>query len=738
MTYTNDLSIIFHSNKGISKNYLHIRANSCHSWFIKTKNRLFRDAYKLFAVLLAIVCIIFLSSVASRADNGYRLWLKYDKIENTGYLSRCQKIITSFRVAGSSSTIAAAKEELKAGLDGLLGTAMPMNNQNGLVPGIVLAGTPVTAGIFKQRSFANDLSRLKKGGYIIREVRRHSGSCIVIAANEDIGVLYGIFHFLRLLQTHTSLKGLNISSSPKIQWRILDHWDNLDGSVERGYAGKSLWKWNELPEKIDSRYKDYARANASIGINGVVLNNVNSDPNILSKAYLVKVAALANVFRPYGIHVFLSANFASPKVLGKLNTADPLNPAVIEWWKNKADEIYKLIPDFGGFLVKANSEGQPGPRDYNRTHVQGANMMADALAPHGGILIWRAFVYAMRKDEDRAKMAYDEFAGFEGKFHANVFLQIKNGPIDFQPREPFSPLFGAMPHTNEMMEFQITQEYLGHSKALVYLAPLFKETLESDTYANGKGSTVANILDGSLQGQHITGMAGVANIGDDSDWTGYIFGQPNWYAFGRLAWNHELSAKEIAAEWIKMTLTNETDAVETILKIMLGSREALMNYETPLGLSVLCGWDHYGPAPQIREYYHRADTLGLGFDRTSGGSDAVGQYFLPVRNSFNHIHTCPEKFLAWFHHVPWNYTMKSGRTFWEELCYKYYTGVKSVEQMQRAWSSLQGKIDQDIFISTNKLLITQEEAARKWRNVCLTYFERFSKQPVPSRYKLSM
>lgn len=685
-------------------------------------------------ISLTFICLFFRTAYA---DNGYRLWLKYDKIENTSYLNHCLSKIKSLKVAGQSQILTTAREELQAGMNGLLGKTLQTGNNNRPVSGLVLAGTPASVKLFKKNKFKHDLKIVGKEGYLIREVKLPSGSCFVIMANTDIGVLYGVFHFLRLLQTRSSLDGVNISSSPRLQWRILNHWDNLNGSVERGYAGKSLWKWEELPEKINPRYKDYARADASIGINGVVLNNVNANPKILTNEYLKKVKVLADVFRSYGIHVFLSANFASPELLGKLKTADPLDPDVIQWWKNKVKEIYQLIPDFGGFLVKANSEGQPGPQDFNRTHAQGANMMADALKPYGGVLIWRAFVYTVKKDEDRAKMAYDEFVGFDGRFHSNVFLQIKNGPLDFQPREPFSPLFGAMPHTNEMPEFQITQEYLGHSKALVYLAPLFKETLESDTYAKGKGSTVAKVIDGSLQMGQITGIAGVANTGDDSNWTGYIFGQANWYAFGRLAWNHELSAKEIADEWIRMTLTHNTNAVETISKMMLNSRETLVNYETPLGLNVLCAVDHYHPKPDMRGYYHRADTHGLGFDRTTEGSDAVGQYFPAVRNTFNNIHTCPEKFLTWFHHVPWDYQLHSGRTFWEELCYKYYTGVKSVEQMEQEWNSLKSDIDPDFFIKTKALLNFQQEAAKNWRDVCLSYFKKFSGKSIPSDYKLS-
>lgn len=695
-----------------------------------------KTAFRLKVVWVVVLSIAFISmsSMVSKADDGYRLWLKYDKISDQNYLNQCRKAITSISVKGASPTITVALEELKMGLKGLLGTTLPLSDEARLFPGRIVAGTTTSIPMLREKRYTADLAKLKAGGFLIKEVKAGSGSCIVIAANDDIGVLYGIFHFLRLLQTHASLKRIYISSFPRIQWRMLNHWDNLDGSVERGYAGKSLWKWNELPGIIDSRYKDYARANASIGINGVVLNNVNSDPKILGAEYLKKIAVLADVFRPYGIHVFLSANFASPKVLGKLNTADPLNPAVIQWWKSKAEEIYKLIPDFGGFLVKANSEGQPGPGDYNRTFVQGANMMADALAPHKGILIWRAFVYKTKKDEDRARMAYNGFVNFDGACHANVLIQVKNGPLDFQPREPFSPLFGAMPHTAEMMEFQITQEYLGHSSALVYLAPLFKETLESDTYAHGKGSTVARVIDGSLQGQSVAGIAGVANIGDDSAWTGYTLGQANWYAFGRLAWDHDLSAENIATEWIKMTITQHEKAVNTILKLMMGSREALVDYEMPLGLNLLCNrGDHYEPRPDIRAYFHRADTLGLGFDRTVKGSDMVSQYFPVIADCFNNIHTCPEKYLVWFHHVPWNYKMKSGRTLWNELCYKYYRGVETVNQMQKQWNSLEGLISPELFVNTKRLLTVQRDEAERWRDVCLKYFKRFSRKPIPEQ-----
>lgn len=671
---------------------------------------------------------------SAKAGDGYRLWLKYDKIGDKEYLSACRQAIQGLDAAGRSATIRVAREELQNGLSGLLGTPLALMHEGRITAGKVVIGTPGVIPALKKRKWQRRLAGLAPGGYLIHTVNTDDGPGILIAAREDLGVLYGVYHFLRLVQTHRGLEHLRISSSPALQWRMLNHWDNLDGSVERGYAGKSIWKWDELPGKTPPRYTDYARANASVGINAVVLNNVNSNPRILDNEYLVKVAALADIFRPYGIRVFLSANFASPKSLGRLDTADPLNRDVVQWWKDKADEIYKLIPDFGGFLIKANSEGQPGPLDYHRSHAEGANMMADILKPHGGILIWRAFVYNVHKERDRAKMAYDEFIRFDGKFHDNVFLQIKNGPLDFQPREPFSPLFGAMPHTNEMMEFQITQEYLGHDKALVYLAPLFKEVLESDTYARGKGSTVARILDGSRQGQPMTGMAGVANIGDDANWTGYSLAQANWYAFGRLAWDPDLSAEEIAGEWIGMTLTHHEAAAKTILGILMDSREIYVSYTTPLGLNVLCDGAHYGPAPAARTYFTRVDSSGLGYDRTAAGSNGVAQYFPGARKAFSKIQTCPEKYLCWFHHVPWDYPMRSGKAFREELHDKYNQGVLGVSAMKKQWTTLQGVIGETVFNSTLELLTVQEEAAAVWRDTCLKYFGSFSGFPPEAAF----
>ena len=687
--------------------------------------------------ILGWLCGLFLlvSAFPAVAGSGYHLWMNYDRIKAADYRNDCGKRITAFVIGGQSTTVNRAERELQRGLSGLLGRPVAALSRLSPTNGLLLAGTPASVPLFRSKQYTDQLAGLGKGGFILRTVPLDSGSFTAIVAKTDIGMLYGVFHLLRLIQTGQSLSHLDISSAPRLQWRMLNHWDNLDGSVERGYAGRSLWKWDELPETLDPRYEDYARANASIGINAVVLNNVNADPQILTPVYLKKAAALADVFRPYGIRVFLSVNFAAPKTLGGLPTADPLDPAVRSWWKDEVATIYKLIPDFGGFLVKANSEGQPGPQDYHRTHAQGANMLADALAPHGGMLVWRAFVYAMNQDKDRARMAYDEFAPLDGRFHSNVFLQIKNGPLDFQPREPFSPLFGAMPHTQEMLEFQITQEYLGQNKALVYLGKCYEEVLQADTYAGGKGSTVARVIDGSLQGQPMTGIAGVANTGDDSDWTGSVFGQANWYAFGRMAWNPECSADQIAKEWVEMTLTRDPQAVSRIVQLMAHSYDAFVDYQTPLGLNVLCDKAHYGPDPAARSYYHQADMAGLGFDRTIRGSAAVQQYFPPLRDSLNAVVSCPEKYLAWFHHVSWNRTMKSGRSFWEELCYRYDRGVKGVEQMQQIWNEVQAAIDPAIFKQTSQLLSTQKKEAQLWKATCLDYFSQYAGQAIPFAYR---
>ncbi|MBI5302692.1 MAG: alpha-glucuronidase [Chloroflexi bacterium] len=556
-------------------------------------------------------------------------------------------------------------------------------------------------------------------------------NCILITANSAPAVLIGAFHFLRLLQTHQDIRVLDVTGRPRIRHRILAHWDNLDGSIERGYAGRSLWNWDELP-KIDPRYHDYARACASIGINGTCLNNVNASATSLTTAYLEKTAALADVFRPYGIRVYLSPNFSAPMRLGGLTTSDPRDPGVAAWWQQKVDEIYRLIPDFGGFQVKANSEGQPGPQDNGANHDDGANMLADAFAPHGGIVLWRAFVYDTTVDADRANCANKEFVPLDGKFRANVVVQVKNGAIDFQPREPFHPLFGAAPRTALALELQITQEYLGQSKHLVYLGGMWQEVLDSDTYANGAGMTVAKIVSEPAN----SCVVGVANTGTERNWCGHHFSQANWYAFGRLTWDHTLSAGIIADEWIRMTWSNAPRVVDALKTMMLGSWEACINYMTPLGLHHLMQeGHHYGPDPGFdgapradwnSVYYHRADAHGLGFDRTRAGSNNVSQYHSPLREQFDNLDTCPEKFLLWFHHASWDHLLASGRTLWQELQQRYDAGVAFVETMRDAWQSLQPKIDPARHAHVAARLAHQLENAREWREVCLGYFSRFA------------
>jgi alpha-glucuronidase len=668
----------------------------------------------------------FLATVFTRAEDGYRLWLRYVQVDNTTLLSQYRNAITGIQVPGSSPTLSAIREELITGLEGLLGKKITV--QNNAADKTLLAGTAATLPADLLPS--DKLKQAGKEGFVISTL---SNNRIVIAGNTEAGALYGVFHFLRLLQTQQSISNLSIISTPRIQHRVLNHWDNLNRTVERGYAGASIWDWQRLPNYIDPRYKDYARANASVGINGTVLTNVNANAWILTQDYLAKVAALANVFRPYGIKVYLTARFSAPVEMGGLKTADPLDPQVQNWWKLKADTIYRYIPDFGGFLVKANSEGQPGPQNYKRTHADGANMLADAVASHGGIVIWRAFVYSNEKNADRFKQAYDEFKPLDGQFRKNVLVQVKNGPIDFQPREPFHPLFGATPQTPLMMEFQLTQEYLGFATHLVFLSTLFKEVLQADTYAKGKGSAVANT---------ITGMAGVSNIGSDRNWTGHLFGQANWYAFGRLAWDHENSSEKIAEEWTRQTFSNNPSSVAAVKKIMLQSHEILVNYMTPLGLHHIMGYGHhYGPAPWYdrapREdwnpvYFHKADSIGIGFDRTANGSNALSQYKPEVADQWKDMKLCPEPFLLWFHHVPWTFKMKSGKTLWEDLCYRYYAGAESMKQVRKSWDGLKNFVDRERFGQVQMLLTIQEQEATWWRNACVLYFQTFSKMALPA------
>ena len=691
---------------------------------------------KLVYIAALILCMPML-----HAENGYDLWLRYQKVDNSQLLNSYSKTLAKLNFPVNSATLTEAKKELQQGLNGLLDTNLP--ETDGISKGTLLVGTPASSKVLSGiHAITNEISGLGDEGFLIKTLKVNGTPYTVIAARKDMGVMYGVFHFLRLLQTQSDIKELNITQVPKLQRRMLNHWDNLNGTIERGYAGYTLWDWQRLPGYIDPRYRDYARANASIGINGTVLNNVNANARSLTTEYLIKAAALADVFRPYGIRVYLTARFSAPKELRALNTADPLDPEVRQWWKDKVKEIYKYIPDFGGFLVKANSEGQPGPQDYKRTHADGANMMAEALEPYGGIVMWRAFVYENSRNVDRAGNGYEEFKPLDGKFNKNVFVQPKNGPIDFQPREPFHPLFGAMPQTPLMLEFQITQEYLGYATNLAYLGPLFEECLDADTYTKGKGTTVANVLEDYNRSHGISGIAGVANIGTDINWCGHLFGQSNWYAFGRMAWNPELSSEEVADEWLRMTFNNNTSFVNPIKEMMQQSRETVVNYRNPLGLNHIMNFaTHYGPGPWYKDPhwdakdYHKADETGIGVDRTSKGSNVVNQYAKPLAEILENLNTCPQKDLLWFHHLPWDYKMPSGKILWDELVAYYYKGVDEVRGMRKLWNSMEGKIDAERFNHVKQLLKVQEDEAIWWRDGCVLYFQTFSKRPIPSQYE---
>lgn len=681
----------------------------------------------------AFLCVVLFAQTA-KADDGYRLWLRYEQLPARS-VNAYRARIRSIAIQGKSPTFDAIRRELSEGCSGLLGTRIDVQDGD---RASVVVGVPESSSLIRKLNWVSDLKRLGPEGYRIRTVN----NVVVIASATDAGALYGAFHFLRLLQTEQPIDRLRIDEKPALQRRLLNHWDNLDGSIERGYAGKSLWNWDELPEKIDPRLRDYARANASIGINGAVLNNVNANSEFLTPKYLAKVSAIAGVFRPYGVRVYLSARFSAPMELGKLPTADPVDASVIAWWKQKADEIYKIIPDFGGFTVKANSEGQPGPRTYGRNHVDGANMLAAAVAPHNGIVMWRAFVYDMKPGYDRAGAAYENLQPFDGKFASNVLLQVKNGPIDFQPREPFHPLFGAMPRTQMMPELQITQEYLGFANHFVFLASMWQEFLDSDTYARGPGSTVTKVVDGTLYRQRLTGIAGVANTGSSRNWTGHHLLQANWYAFARLAWNPNMRTWDIATEWTRMTLTHAQVAEAMIVIMMRDSHDAVVNYMTPLGLHhIMWGGHHYGPAPwwntEKRDdwnpvYYHKADAFGIGFDRTSSGSNTVSQYHGPVRRQYSDLQQCPERFLLWFHHVSWDHKMTSGRTLWDEMALHYQKGVEWIRAARVAWAKLEGVIDAERHAAISQKMAIQERDAVWWRDACLLYFQTFAKRPLPN------
>ncbi len=681
------------------------------------------------------ILLALLSSQATtrraQAEDGYELWLRYRPVE-AAWLRSYSSAVRELVGTTDSATLLAARSELTRALAGLAG-AVPRNATRPTREGTIVFGTPRSSPVIAALHL--DLQRAGPEGYLIRTLTIDQHRTTVIAANEDIGVLYGVFHFLRLLQTRQPLERLDIMSAPQLRYRVLDHWDNLDGTVERGYAGASIWDWHKLPDYLDPRYVDYARACASLGINGTVLTNVNASALSLTPLYLKKAAALANVFRAYGLHVYLSARFSAPMEIGGLKTADPLDPTVRAWWRAKADEIYRAIPDFGGFLVKANSEGQPGPQDYGRSHADGANMLAEAVAPHGGIVMWRAFVYSQEQPSDRATQAYAEFAPLDGKFEDHVLIQLKNGPIDFQPREPFHPLFGAMPHTRLMLELQITKEYLGFATHLAYLGPMWEETLGSDTYGHGPGSTVRSI---------IAGMAGVANIGADRNWCGSIFDQANWFAFGRLAWDPDLKSETIAEQWVRMTWSNDPAFIHPVVGMMMRSREAVVDYMTPLGLHHQMARDsHYGPGPWVSGgsradwtsiYYNRADAQGIGFDRTASGSNAVAQYAPPVAARFSSLASTPEELLLWFHHVPWNYRLPSGALLWDELVRRYSRGVDSVAAMRSTWARLASYVDAERYTQVAAFLAIQQREAQWWRDASIAYFQSLSQLPLPAGY----
>ncbi len=691
--------------------------------------------------ILFYLLFFFINTTKAQTNNGYDLWLNYKLIDKTPLLSTYKTYFKSVYLNEASATKKAAKKELSRGLKGLLGSAPIITPTYNNETSVVIAKKkylplPYSNGL------EDSFNAINTEGFIIKAIELNNKKKLIITAHTDIGLLYGVFRLLRELQEHHTLDNLTIIDAPKTDLRILNHWDNLDRSVERGFAGFSLWNWQKLPEYIDERYIDYARANASIGINGTVLNNVNSNALILTPMYLQKVKALADAFRPYGIKVYLTARFSAPIEIDGLKSADPLDIYVKDWWQTKTEEIYRLIPDFGGFLVKANSEGQPGPQNYGRTHVDGANMLAKALKPYNGVVMWRAFVYSEQDPTDRAKQAYNEFVPFDGQFEDNVLIQSKNGAIDFQPREPFHPMFGAMPKTNLMMEFQITQEYLGFSTHLVFLPKLYEEVLESDTHQKDKGASVANVIDGSLHPKKLTGIAGVANIGNDINWTGHPFAQANWYGFGRLAWNPNLKAEAIATEWLNITYSTNPKFTAPVKQMMLQSREAVVNYMMPLGLHHLFDTGHhYGPGPWVSNlsrpewnpvYYHKADENGIGFDRTPTGSNATEQYAQALTTKFNDVNQCPEDYLLWFHHLPWDHQLKNGKTLWDNLALKYQDGVNQVNTMITTWQGVKPYISEKEHHDVEMLLAIQLKEAKWWRDACLLYFQTFSKKELPN------
>jgi alpha-glucuronidase len=648
----------------------------------------------------------------ARAEDGYKLWLRYAPLEGEqlAKLEAFDPHVSFVTDLSVDKTAATASDELKRGLRSLLGHSLSKSRGGGSI------------------SFAcGEDSRDSSGRFLVISLNaRH----ISVSAPGSIGCLYGAFALLRELSLGADPARIDVDERPAMPLRMLDHWDDPNGYVLRGYSGRSIFDWWKLPEHLDQRLIDYARADASIGINGAVVNSVNASPLFLTDRYIPKLKRVADAWRPYGIRLYICARFSAPKDVGRLPTADPLDPAVQAWWKTRADALYAAIPDFGGFLVKANSEGEPGPQDYHRTHAEGANTLARAVGDRG-VVIWRAFVYSAEDKTDRAMQAYNEFVPLDGKFDKNVILQVKNGPIDFQPREPFHPLFGAMPHTRLMFEGQITKEYLGQATHLVYLAPMWREALASDT---GRGGTVAQVIAPA-------GMAGVANTGSDRNWSGSHFNQANWYAFGRLAWNPDLSSEQIAREWAAQTFSHEKPFLDAVVPMMMASRQAVVDYMTPLGLAhQMATGHHYGPGPWICDlarpewnpcYYSRADKGGIGFDRTASGSNALGQYAPSVAALWSDPQTVDASYLLWFHHVPWDFPMRTGRTLWSELVHRYDEGVATVDGMAATWSSLKDYVDPERFADTADFLRIQQQEARWWRDASIANWQSINGLALP-------
>jgi alpha-glucuronidase len=662
------------------------------------------------------------------ADDGHRFWLGYDLVRDQPLRERFRRQCLEVVVLGRSEVLDAAREELLRGLEGMLGRAPTVTSEVSRDGAIVIAGS-------EQGGKVADLGEFSSDGYVIRSVRMAGKKATLIAGRTDRGALYGAFRFLSLLQTRESLNDLRIKDEPAIGLRMADQWDNPRGDVERGYAGPSIFQWERLPD-LDERYTDYARMLASVGINGIVLNNVNTAKGgltgwkLITTPYLQKTAALAAVFRRYGIRTFLSVNFASPMLIGGLKTADPLDPAVQQWWRAKAREIYACIPNFGGILVKADSEGEPGPLTYERNHAQGANMLAAAFEPLGGLVIWRAFVYGKQHNPDRVMQAYEIFQPLDGTFAPNVTIQIKNGPLDFQVHEPVSPLFGAMPKTNQMLELQVTQEYTGQATHMVYLVPQWKEILSFDTFAQGRNSTVGGVVGGLSFDTRHSGIAGVMNIGSDRNWTGHLLAQANTYGYGRLAWNPNLSAEAITHEWVLMTFGTDPQVVNTISAMLLRSWKVYEDYTAPLGLGFLSDSEHFHPGPAHRQLLHKADANGVGYDRTrSSGSGFAGQYHSPWKESYDSLATCPEELLLWFHHVPYLHRLKSGKTVIQHIYDSHFDGVEQVRSFQADWKKLRGRIDPERYSQVMARLQEQLAAAIEWRDTINRYFFELSGIP---------